>query len=460
VLLVVGAVLVAVSVGHRERAGQGIAAERIDLWRSDVPIRVVGSFGDAPGGSRPTDALADSAGGDAVVAAVLSDLQDFWDLELSADGGPGLDRPTGGYVSMDSTSTAGGSALCITNPRQISGNAFYCPDADGIVFDSSALVPVLLGSYGSAGLTTAFAHEFGHAVQAQIGPTPEDRRADPERYPAILIEAQADCDAGAFLAWVSDGSAAEPGAESAASAGSAAGSTDGAAAGSGPLRNSRVHIPQQSLVRAVAPLLDFRDPATVSPADPTAHGLGLDRLGFVLAGFRGGAAACTAMTTADLRLTLGRAGVTTSPPSTLSRYPSTQEVLTAATASVRAFAESVGRGSDLPEVLLADSADVAGSARIGQFAAGAAVALAAGRSIAADGGPAGDGDSAEHDAVAACFTGAWSASVFGHAGVDELGSWPTDADEALDLIRGRPGVTFGELAAYSDGFHRGWAACG
>ena len=63
------------------------------------------------------------------------------------------------------------------------------------------------------------------------------------------------------------------------------------------------------------------------------------------------------------------------------------------------------------------------------------------------------------DVGATCFTGAWIASVFGRAGVDELGSWPTDADEAMDLIRARPGVTFGQLASYARGFHQGLAAC-
>ena len=80
--------------------------------------------------------------------------------------------------------------------------------------------------------------------------------------------------------------------------------------------------------------------------------------------------------------------------------------------------------------------------------AGAAVALATGRELygTATG--------------AACFTGAWTASVFGSAGPGELGSWAGDADEALDLIRARPGAGFDELARYSDGFHGGRAACG
>jgi predicted metalloprotease len=393
-----------------ELTGTALAAERIDTEPTGVPITVVGSFGAG------TDALTDSAHGDRAVSAVLADLQDFWTGQLAAAGGPGFTVPRGGYVSMDSTADSG-SALCISDPAQITGNAFYCPGNDGIVFDSSALVPVLLAGYGSAGLAGAFAHEFGHAVQAQIGPTPTDRRTDPDRYPSILIEAQADCDAGAFLSWASSGSAA------------------------------RVHIPQESLVRAVAPLLDFRDPATVSPHDPTAHGLGLDRLSFLLTGFSGGGAACHAMTVDDLSLTLGREGVTTSPPSTLPRYGSTTDVLAAATTSVSDFAAAQNAPIGTGVVLTPESAGLGLAAPIGQFAAATIVALSGGQAITGN------------RVGAACFTGAWTASVFGHAGVDELGSWPTDADEAMDLIRARPGAGFDELAGYARGFHQGLAAC-
>jgi hypothetical protein len=255
-------------------------------------------------------------------------------------------------------------------------------------------------------------------VQAQVGPTPDDRRRDPDRYPAILIEAQADCDAGAFLAW--------------------------AAAG----RTERVHLPPASLVRAVAPLLDFRDPATVSPADPTAHGLGLDRLTSVLRGYRDGGDSCQSMTTDDLTLTLGRDGVTTSPPSTLARYSSTQDALDAAAASVNGFAAGLGLADPAVTAASAAPADLERASSLGQFAAGAAVASAAGQAITGN------------TVGAACFTGAWAASVFGHAGADELGSWPTDADEALDLVRGRPGASFDELIGFADGFHQGWAGCG
>ena len=95
-----------------------------------------------------------------------------------------------------------------------------------------------------------------------------------------------------------------------------------------------------------------------------------------------------------------------------------------------------------------DPADLDRAGSLGQFAAGAAVALATGRALS--GSPVG----------AACFTGAWTASVFGSVPAGDLGSWSTDADEGLDLIRSRPGAGFDELAAYSDGFHGGRAACG
>src|SRR5664279_3183499 len=141
-LLAVGTVLM-VSTTPQSAGVTGLAAERIDLTLPGVPIRVASSFGTAAG-----TGPADSATGDRAVAAVLADVQDFWSIQLSGNGGSGLTPLAGGVVSMDSTQP-GGPALCITDPAQITGNAFYCPQGDGIVYDSSALVPVLLGRYGS-----------------------------------------------------------------------------------------------------------------------------------------------------------------------------------------------------------------------------------------------------------------------------------------------------------------------
>ena len=191
---------------------------------------------------------------------------------------------------------------------------------------------------------------------------------------------------------------------------------------------------------------DFRDPVTLSPKDPTAHGLGLDRLTSLLHGYRDGADACHALTTDDLDdLTLGRAGVTDA--GTAPRFASTDEALAAAAGSVADFASAAGL-PDTGSPALPDQADLSAAQPYGQFAAATAVALAAGREFSGT------------DSGAACFAGAWVASVFGTTEAGQLGSWPGDADEALDLIRSGPGATFQQVAAYADGFHGGSARCG
>ncbi len=385
--------------------GSPLAAESIRTapGASSITIRHVGT---------PTPATVSD---DASVAGLLADVNAFWATTLPQV----FKRPfvplAGGYVSIDSTARTG-SAWCVSSPDQIAGNAYYCPSGDAIVYDSAGLIPVLLGHYGVAGLTASFAHEFGHAIQARIGPTAAQRSATPTRYPSILIEAQGDCYAGSFLAWTVAG------------------------------HSTNVRLPESSMVRAVAPLLDFRDPVTVPVDDPTAHGLSVDRLTAILRGYRGGAAACHALTRAEMTPTLGRPGLTTA--RTSHRYPSLDATLTAARSSIATFAAAlpVAARSGLTGIQ-PDEADLAAAQPYGQFADAATLALATGRSLT--GSPTG----------AACFTGAWTASVFGHSPAGRLGSWAGDADEALDMLRARPTATFDELAGYADGFAGGWSAC-
>ncbi|MET3805105.1 putative metalloprotease [Nakamurella sp. UYEF19] len=353
---------------------------------------------------------------DEAVAGVLADLDTFWAAALPGE----FDRPfvplAGGYVSIDSTA-ATGTSYCISSPDQIAGNAYYCPTGDAIVYDSAGLVPVLLGHYGVAGLTAAFAHEFGHAIQARIGPTPAERSAQPERYPSILIEAQGDCFSGAFLAWTAAG------------------------------KSAHVRLPASSMVRAVAPLLDFSDPVSVKADDSTAHGLSLDRLTAVLRGYRGGVTACHALTATDLRPTLGRPGlVTTTQPD---RFASVDAAIGAARPSIGRFTATLPTTATVTGLASAapSAGDLRAAAPYGQFADAAALAFAVGRSITGS------------SAGAACFTGAWTASVFGRTTAGQLGSWAGDADEALSMLRARPDATLPELAAYADGFTTGWSTC-
>ena len=401
-MLAATAVVVVLRSGSGGLAGQPVAAETILTGTSLAPVRHVG-----PAGRFTTD-------DDAMVGALLTDLAAYWSTALPAQLGSSFRPLTGGYVSMDATA-ASGSGPCVSSPDQIAGNAYYCPGSDAIVYDSAGLLPVLVGHYGVAGLTASFAHEFGHAIQARVGPTAAERAQDPARYPNLLIEAQGDCYAGAFLAWV--------------------------VAGSAP----HVRLPESSMVRAVAPLLDFRDQVGVPAGDPTAHGLSLDRLSSLLVGDRDGPNACHAMAATDLRPTLGRSGVLTA--GTAPRFADTTAAVAAGLLSATRFAAGLPVDNSGPASVQPAAADLAAAAPYGQFAAAAAAALAVGRSRTGT-------------AVgAACFTGAWAASVFGTASPGALGSWAGDADEALDMLRARPAATFVELAGYADGFARGWGAC-
>lgn len=410
------------------------AATVIVASRSGNSPPAAGPVGAGPGTTGPmtsSGAAAISAGGELVsvrpaadgrpdrnadvplIAAVLTDLETFWGSHLP--GGSTFQPPGGGYVAVaaSAASISGGSALCITSPGQIAGNAFYCPVQDGIAIDSTTLVPVLLGHYGPGGLAASLAHEYGHAIQARIGPNESDRAADPARYPTLLIELQADCYSGSFLAW--------------------------AEAGKAP----HVKLSAAALPAAIGPLLDFHDTTLYKTGDPVAHGLGVDRLRAVLLGLRQGVDACHRMELTSLHPAQGRGGVKASGGTP--RFASPAAVLMAARPSIEPLASQLfSEKVDAAKVEPA-AADLTIAAQHGQFAAAAALAWAV--------GAAGYGNATG----AACFTGAWTASVYGSS--SGLGSWAGDPDEAMDLIRARPTVTLDQLAAFADGFDRGPSAC-
>lgn len=295
---------------------------------------------------------------DAAAAGVFDQLQTFWRQAYPAAFGEPWVELRGGIHPLDSGSTGAG-ALCISTPDQITGNAYYCPADDGIVYDTGVLVPVLLYHYGTPGLTASLAHEFGHSVAARTG--------TPDR--PIFRELQADCFAGAALAGL---------------------------------------VPPDQQVAALAPLLDFADQPTVAPDDATAHGLAVDRAQGVLRGLRTGAAACRDLGPDDIEVALGR------------------------------FAASADRSArTLPAVTVTD-ADRALAAPLGDAALAAAARLE----------QLTDAD----DTTAGCDLGRWMRGVFGTVGPDQIGGRTTDPDEALNLLRTRPGTDLDLVAGYLDGF--------
>lgn len=402
-VVAVAALAVVLSGGDSGMAGRALAAEFIDTSGVTVPTTQVGGEVDdsAAGDGRAVG----HAGGQALAGAIVSDLTEFWSQALPPITGRAFTPLRGGVIAVDSNA-ATGSAPCVAAPADIVGNAYYCPSDDGIVYDATTLIPVILHRSGIGGIITTFAHEFGHAVQARITSDGATGATGSGFAAPLVTEARADCDAGAFLAW--------------------------AVAGNAP----HLQVSADIVITAIGPLVDFSDPATVGPDDPTAHGLAVDRLGWFITGYRDGAGACVDLGD-PLRTALGRVDGT---PQATPRYASRSALLAAAERSIGAVG-GVPVRADVPQSLL-DAA-----APHGQFAQATLVALAAAAARGAD------------PTAAACFAGSWVHAVFGHAATGELGDWPGDPDEGLAAVLLRPDVTFTDVQAYIAGFRSGADAC-
>ena len=87
---------------------------------------------------------------------------------------------TGGYVGRDGPSCAG--------EPSVPGNAYYCPSENFLAWDEN-LMRAGYTQIGDAWVWLVIAHEWGHAIQAQL----------PDRFVSQAAELQADCLAGASL---------------------------------------------------------------------------------------------------------------------------------------------------------------------------------------------------------------------------------------------------------------------
>lgn len=219
---------------------------------------VVGRPNAAAGAARPVvEPVADA---DVAQTAVIA-LQDYWRTQFpSAFGRPW--RDIGRFLPVHARDR---TVPCVRSTADVSGQAFYCPSADAVVWDADGLIPTVLRDDGPTGVLVVLAHEVGHAVQTRLGLDALQAR-QPSRYPTILLEAMADCDAGVALAHFAQNP--PPG----------------------------LALGADERDRAMSALIAFRDPLGVEPGDSGAHGNAFDRVSAFQDGYDGSATTCSTMT--------------------------------------------------------------------------------------------------------------------------------------------------------------------
>ncbi|MCA1655089.1 MAG: neutral zinc metallopeptidase [Pseudonocardiaceae bacterium] len=224
---------------------------------------------DDPGGGGGVDPsfVHNTDGGeiDQLAATVITDVRTYWEEMFPAAFDDQWEDLEGGYYSVDTADDDAKAPPCARRASDVEGNAFYCPTDDVIAWDRAALLPVLKEKFGEAAVMFVLAHEMGHAVQRRTGLSVAEQRADPEKYPTILVEAQADCYAGSFVRWVSDGKA------------------------------GHLKISKDRLDTAMEALVMFRDPVGTEQSDQDAHGDAFDRVSAFQDGFAQGIDLCKDM---------------------------------------------------------------------------------------------------------------------------------------------------------------------
>jgi predicted metalloprotease len=216
--------------------------------------------GTTPGSRAPATTAARPAD---VVTSSLDDVERFWKATFpKLAGGKAFVAVRGGFHPYTKRQPP---PDCGDQQGVYQPNAFYCPDGDFIAWDAQELIPQLQETYGPLLVGVVMAHEYGHAVQARLGAGDE---------PTVVLEQQADCFAGAWLADVQAGH-----------------STAFKKVTTGQLDNT------------VAGLLMLRDqPGTPAVAEG-AHGNAFDRIRALQEGVEDGAAHCAGYRADNLPVT-------------------------------------------------------------------------------------------------------------------------------------------------------------
>ncbi|MGI8867929.1 MAG: neutral zinc metallopeptidase [Mycobacteriales bacterium] len=193
----------------------------------------------------------DNGQSDQIAENSISDIQMYWKTEMPKVFNEQYAPVSGGFYSIDPRNAT--SLPCQATRADISGNAFYCPKEDLVVWDRTTLLPQLATRYGDYTIALVLAHEWGHAIQ---------KRAITRTERTIVRETQADCFAGAFTRWAYDG-----------------------------------HAPHfkpngKQLDESLAGFLNFADPLGVTQSTQGAHGNAFDRVTALQEGYDKGPAFC------------------------------------------------------------------------------------------------------------------------------------------------------------------------
>ena len=198
-----------------------------------------------------------------VVTRSLGDIERYWTTTYPTLSNGAAFRPVQGgyhpYTEADPPPACGGEA------GSYQPNAFYCPDGDFIAWDAERLIPQLQSDFGQLLVGVVLAHEYGHAIQTRLGVTDQ---------PTVVLEQQADCFAGAWLA-------------------------DALAGHS----TAFTGITPAQLDSTVAGLLLLRDQPGTSATAEGAHGNAFDRIRALQDGMQKGAATCAGYRADNLPVT-------------------------------------------------------------------------------------------------------------------------------------------------------------
>ncbi len=218
---------------------------------------------------RPWAAGASRVAAKPVVAADVAQtsvtaLQGFWRARFPAAFG----RPWRDITRFLPVHVRDRGVPCVSSAADVAGQAFYCPSADAVAWDADGLNPPVMRADGPTGVLVVLAHEVGHAVQSRLGIDALQER-QPSRYPTILLEAMADCDAGVALAHFA----------------------------LSPRPGLALGVDERD--QAMSALIAFKDPLGVQRGDSGAHGNAFDRVSAFQDGYDGSATTCASMTTTN-----------------------------------------------------------------------------------------------------------------------------------------------------------------